>query len=106
MHPILKGDYPPVMRRLIDASSRREGRAFSRLPKFTLKEVAEINGTADYFAPNYYTSRLLTEANRTETANSSFWDDMHLELTVDPKWPHAKNGWLYSVPEGLKGVLR
>lgn len=45
-HPIFseKGDYPPVMRKLIDTYSFQEGRSRSRLPRFTRKEIKYIRG--------------------------------------------------------------
>lgn len=111
MHPILKGDYPPVMRQRIDANSHSEGLAFSRLPKFTVDEIAEINGTADFVALNYYTSRILTEMTPADIKNNNIavpsWDyDMHLQPAHKQDWKQSQSWWLYSVPDGLSGILR
>lgn len=46
-HPVYStdGDYPSIMRKLVDKRSKEEGRVKSRLPKFTSKEIEEIRGT-------------------------------------------------------------
>lgn len=45
-HPIYsqKGDYPSIMREIIDENSNKEGRRRSRLPRFTEEEIKFING--------------------------------------------------------------
>lgn len=111
MHPILKGDYPPVMRRRIDTNSRCECRAFSRLPRFTADEIAEIKGTADFIALNYYSARMVSEYNddnivKDNISVPSFLHDLHLQFDVKPEWKQAATMMLYSVPAGLGGILR
>jgi len=45
IHPIyINGDYPDVMKELIDEKSKKEGLETSRLPKFTEEEKKRING--------------------------------------------------------------
>lgn len=46
-HPIYSetGDYPAVMRKLIDENSEKEGKLKSKLPKFSPQEIEEIRGT-------------------------------------------------------------
>jgi beta-glucosidase/6-phospho-beta-glucosidase/beta-galactosidase len=45
-HPIFSkdGDYPLVMRERIAELSKQEGRASSRLPKFTQEEIKTLKG--------------------------------------------------------------
>lgn len=45
-HPVFSstGDYPPVMRNIVDRNSLIEGRNQSRLPYFTPEEIKEIKG--------------------------------------------------------------
>lgn len=47
-HPIYseQGDYPPIMRELIDENSLKEGKPRSKLPRFSPEEILEIKGTA------------------------------------------------------------
>lgn len=49
-HPIYTsyGDYPPIMKRLIDNSSQDEGRKRSRLPSFTQEEIQSLKGSFRY----------------------------------------------------------
>lgn len=46
-HPIYTsdGDYPSVMKRLIDKNSQDEGRKRSRLPSFTQEEIQSLKGS-------------------------------------------------------------
>lgn len=108
-HPIYKGDYPPVMRHRIDENSQQEGRWRSRLPKLSRKWINGINGTADFFSLNYYTSRLVSEAPPVEdaaTLEPSWTNDLHLNFSVDAKWKQSHADWLYSAPSGMGDILR
>lgn len=53
-HPVYSktGDYPPIMRELVDKRSQEEGRTRSRLPTFTPEEIEEIRGA--YFKEIFY----------------------------------------------------
>lgn len=46
MHPIFSktGDYPPIMREVIDRNSKNENLKWSRLPTFTEDEIDFIRG--------------------------------------------------------------
>lgn len=43
-NPLLRGEYPPIMRSLIDAKSEAEGRNESRLPSFDAEWTQIVNG--------------------------------------------------------------
>uniref|UniRef100_H2YY85 beta-glucosidase n=1 Tax=Ciona savignyi TaxID=51511 RepID=H2YY85_CIOSA len=78
-HPIFKnGDYPEVVKKQVN-----ERRTPSRLPVFTDAEKVEIAGTADFFAINGYTSRLVTYQDKST-------------------WPP---NWLKIVPWGMRRLL-
>lgn len=92
---------------MIDRNSIQEGRAWSRLPKMTENWRAYINGTADFFSLNYYTSRIIDVAsNEPEFPVPSWLHDTNLSYHIKSDWIHAKSTWLYSVPEGLRGILK
>ncbi|KAF4087130.1 hypothetical protein AMELA_G00092510 [Ameiurus melas] len=58
-HPIFKnGDYPDAMKWQVGNRSEIQGLSKSRLPSFTEQEKASIQGTADVFCINAYTSRM------------------------------------------------
>ena len=44
MHPLVHGDYPPVMRKNVG----------SRLPSFTAEELKRVRGSFDYVGFNHY----------------------------------------------------
>ncbi|XP_041764641.1 lactase-phlorizin hydrolase-like [Anopheles merus] len=101
------GNYPAVMVDEIGNNSALERRSHSRLPTFTSAERLLVRGSADFFAYNYYSSRLV-ELDRAEynTAEPPAWRrDARILQSVDPGWSRAKSTWLYVVPEGLRGVL-
>ncbi|XP_054261404.1 myrosinase 1-like [Macrosteles quadrilineatus] len=104
-HPIFsrRGDYPRLVKERVDSHSSKEGRATSRLPRFTTEEIKQIRGSYDFFGLNHYTSSLVSAAE--EGANPSFMRDTGAVLGYDPNWPTARSAWLKVVPYGLRGVL-
>jgi beta-glucosidase/6-phospho-beta-glucosidase/beta-galactosidase len=101
MHPIMKGNYPQVMITEISKFSAQEGLLASRLPTFTAAEIARIKGTTDFMGLNYYSSYLGSVPE-----NPSDHKDNGLDGGVHACWPRAKSAWLYSVPQGLRGLLK
>lgn len=117
------------MRQVIDARSIREGRAWSRLPVLSEQEKQFIRGVSirteykftntfvfkllvikrlgksDFFGLNYYTSHFAEPATEVNYAPDMF-NDQEIVTTIDPSWPQAYSRWLYSVPEGLRALLK
>ncbi|KAG1945169.1 lactase-phlorizin hydrolase-like isoform X1 [Pimephales promelas] len=59
-HPIYKnGDYPDAMKWQVGNKSELQGLTESRLPSFTDKDKAFIQGTADVFCINTYTTKVV-----------------------------------------------
>uniref|UniRef100_H2YTH5 beta-glucosidase n=1 Tax=Ciona savignyi TaxID=51511 RepID=H2YTH5_CIOSA len=97
-HPIyLTGDYPEKMKTQV-----AKKRTPSRLPVFTDAEKVEIAGTADFFAINGYTSRLVTYQDK------STWPPMfnlvHRQEPI-PGAIQATPDWLQIVPWGMRRLL-
>lgn len=90
----------------IASNSVREGRPWSRLPEMTETWKSYIKGTADFFSLNYYTSRYIEIASKPAGHIPSWLNDANLNYTVSLLWPNGKSKWLYSVPEGLYGILK
>lgn len=108
-HPLFgkDGDYPKVMIDEIGAKSRLEGRAVSRLPQMNDEVKTFLRGSSDFFGLNYYTSRLLdVERKQNLTGSPAWYKDSRNRIFVDPSWKQAKSSWLYSVPEGLRDLLK
>jgi beta-glucosidase/6-phospho-beta-glucosidase/beta-galactosidase len=97
------GDYPQVMIDEIGNKSLNEGRAWSRLPKFTGKEREQLIGSADFLGLNYYTSRLI--APKKSFLEISSENDAGVDYFTDDTWTRGKSAWLYSVPKGLQDLL-
>ncbi|XP_050434304.1 myrosinase 1-like isoform X2 [Adelges cooleyi] len=101
-HPVYKGDYPPVMRQWVDKKSKKEGRPWSTLPTFTKKEIELLKGTADFYALNHYSTRMVTHGS---DPNPNYNPDAEYATFVDKSWPTSVASWLIVVPEGLKRLL-
>lgn len=97
------GNFPQIMIDEIRANSLAENRTESRLPK--IENIEFIRGTADFLGLNYYSSRYVEMDNLLPAKKPSWASDTRLKFAVDPKWPYC-NTWLYSVPEGLTGILQ
>jgi beta-glucosidase/6-phospho-beta-glucosidase/beta-galactosidase len=107
-HPIFSktGGYPDVMVTEIGNKSVTEGRAWSRLPTLTPDQQKQVQGSADFFGFNYYTSRLVQEVEPPTSDPPSWQNDLALVYSVNSSWPIGKSTWLYSVPEGLGDLMR
>jgi beta-glucosidase/6-phospho-beta-glucosidase/beta-galactosidase len=101
-----EGGYPKVMVDEIGRKSAAEGRPWSRLPTFTEEQRKFVQGSADFLALNYYTSDLAKPRMEVPGEQISWWADKNIDFSVNPDWPHAISEWLYSVPEGLRDLLK
>uniref|UniRef100_H2YTH2 beta-glucosidase n=1 Tax=Ciona savignyi TaxID=51511 RepID=H2YTH2_CIOSA len=103
-HPIFKnGDYPEVVKKQVNERSQLQGTQ-SRLPVFTDAEKVEIAGTADFFAINGYTSRLVTYQDKS-TWPPSYENDRDTHEEPIPGAIQATPDWLQIVPWGMRRLL-
>ncbi|CAO1424560.1 unnamed protein product [Diamesa tonsa] len=112
-HPIFtkEGGYPQVMIDEVAKNSIKEGRNSSRLPTMSAEMKKSLIGSADFLGFNYYSSRLVTPRidsflEETIYEDSIYYNDIALEASVDPSWKRAKSDWLFSVPQGIREVLK
>lgn len=109
-HPLFSDDggYPKVMVDEIGAKSKLEGRAFSRLPEMSDEVKAFVRGSSDFFGFNYYTSRLLyVDRSKHNVNEEPAWrKDSKSLIFTNTSWPCAKSDWLFSVPHGLRDLLK
>ncbi|XP_064182876.1 lactase/phlorizin hydrolase [Anguilla rostrata] len=104
-HPIfVDGDYPPLLKSQIGAKqSECPGAEPAVLPVFTDAERKRIQGTADFFGLNHYTSRLVNETKGgCQTGPAGVGDFMS---HADPSWPTTASSWICSVPWGIRRIL-
>lgn len=73
------GGYPQFMIDEIGNKSEAEGRPWSRMPKMTEDEKKYIKGTADFFALNYYSSRLVKPKPNDPNTPISWLTDSELD---------------------------
>nr|XP_054761767.1 cytosolic beta-glucosidase-like [Lytechinus pictus] len=99
------GDYPAVIKDYVGNRSLAQGLTASRLPSFTEEEKRLLEGTADFYALNHYTSLYVKHKNPSEMKIPSIDDDIGVELSQDDAWPQASLSWLKIVPWGMRRVL-
>ncbi|XP_035826095.1 lactase-phlorizin hydrolase [Aplysia californica] len=99
------GDYPEVIRQLVDEKSRKQGLAKSRLPRFTEAEKNLNKGAYDFLALNHYTTKLVSNHPR-PTTDPSYDQDQDVEHHADPCWPKTIASWLQVNPWGIRSILR
>lgn len=100
MHPIVYGEYPGTMRRLVGA----------RLPEFTTEQKELLKGSFDFIGLNYYTSNYAKAApapNKLE--KPSYGTDNRVNQTGFrdgvPIGPPAYTPIFYNYPPGLRELL-
>ncbi|PPR89756.1 hypothetical protein GOBAR_AA30932 [Gossypium barbadense] len=102
MEPLMHGEYPESMRRLVK----------DRLPVFTPEQNELVKGSFDFIGINYYTSRYAKSVPPTpNAAPASCLVDPNVNATVDKDGvligPNAGgNEYLYVYPEGLYKLLK
>ncbi|XP_022154059.1 beta-glucosidase 12-like [Momordica charantia] len=102
LHPLVYGDYPPVMRSHVK----------DRLPKFTKEETILTTGSYDFLGINYYTANYAID-----TSNSTppglpphYLIDIAANVTTDRDGISIgrkvnDSSWLAAYPQGLREVL-
>ncbi|XP_075334602.1 lactase/phlorizin hydrolase-like [Odontesthes bonariensis] len=103
-HPIfVNGDYPAALKTQIEQKKNECPSAPAVLPAFTPEESKRIQGTADFFGLNHYTSRLVNSSKG--GCNPGPVEVGDFQAHVDPTWPSTASDWIYSVPWGLRSLL-
>uniref|UniRef100_A0A6I8S540 Lactase, gene 2 n=1 Tax=Xenopus tropicalis TaxID=8364 RepID=A0A6I8S540_XENTR len=104
-HPIFKnGDYPDAMKWQVANKSDLQNLKSSRLPSFTEEEKAYIQGTADVFCINIYTTKIVQY--KTISLNPpSFERDRDTVEEVNPQWPTIPFINSRAVAWGLRRLL-
>lgn len=100
MEPITEGDYPFIMRAIVE----------DRLPQFTREQSEMLKGSFDFVGLNYYTSNYVKSISLLAKVNVSYASDMHVIQTGvrdgKPIGPPAASKWLLSYPQGILELLR
>ncbi|PPR83858.1 hypothetical protein GOBAR_AA36856 [Gossypium barbadense] len=102
MEPLMHGEYPESMRRLVK----------DRLPVFTVQQNELVKGSFDFIGINYYTSRYAKNIPSTpNAAPASYLVDSNVNATADKDGvligPNAGGSiLLYVYPRGLYKLLK
>jgi len=96
------GDYPSVMREILG----------DRLPTFSENDKLLVRHSCDFFGLNHYSTKLFSaercysNPDETEKAYNAYFADVEYVPCVDPSWSKGAVSWLYSVPWGLRKLLK
>jgi len=100
--PVFKGDYPKSMRDTVG----------ERLPVFTEEERKLVNGSADFFGINFYTSKFARAypENYPKPQQVDWESDCFVNITMydmnnQPLGPLAASDWLVVYPPGFRMIL-
>ncbi|KAI7808473.1 putative lactase-phlorizin hydrolase [Triplophysa rosa] len=103
-HPIfVNGDYSAVLKDKINNKNTLCGKELARLPVFTEAEMKRIQGTADFFGLNHYSTRLISEV--LSSCDPGLNNVGDFQVDVDPTWPNTSSDHIHSVPWGLRRLL-
>ncbi|KAF8666362.1 hypothetical protein HU200_053465 [Digitaria exilis] len=102
LDPIIKGDYPLSMRKLVG----------NRLPKFSKEQSELMKGAFDFIGLNYYTAYFAENVPPSNSQNYSYNTDPRANLTGSrngvPIGPTSASTWyftFYIYPKGLHELL-
>lgn len=93
--PLFTGDYPAVMRE----------RLGDRLPRFTPAESDHVRQSLDTLALNYYTAKLVTDADTPDRRGGGVFLDPGVDVSPIPGSVPTTSPWLYVYPQGLADLL-
>uniref|UniRef100_A0A2A4JUL2 beta-glucosidase n=1 Tax=Heliothis virescens TaxID=7102 RepID=A0A2A4JUL2_HELVI len=99
------GDYPAIMRSVVDENSKQQGFARSRLPYFTPQEVKMLRGSWDYLALNHYTTFMVKHRPKKNDSEPTYINDINVESYQKDDWPKTNSSWLKVVPWGFRKAL-
>ncbi|KAL2503229.1 Beta-glucosidase 17 [Forsythia ovata] len=97
--PVVTGDYPPIMRKLVG----------DRLPSFSPEQTKLVKGSYDFLGINYYTTNYATNSPRKPGTKLSYDTDQDVIISTErdgmPIGPKGGSDWMYIVPVGIYKLL-
>ncbi|XP_047022734.1 myrosinase 1-like [Helicoverpa zea] len=107
-HPIYSdvGDYPSFVRERVNNMSRQQGYSRSRLPYFSDEEIKMLQGSADFYALNHYTTFLMSHSSMEPGWMVPSLDhDTGVKMEQNESWPRPGADWLSVNPPGFRKLL-
>ncbi|WCJ41795.1 Beta-glucosidase 12 [Euphorbia peplus] len=101
LHPIIYGEYPKSLRKIVG----------KRLPKFTKEQSELIKGSIDFLGLNYYTANYAANLKSftNHTANLTYTTDSRATLSSErngvPLGPQAATSGFSIYPRGIRDLL-
>ncbi|XP_072388611.1 myrosinase 1-like [Diabrotica undecimpunctata] len=104
-HPIVRGDWPYIVKYRIYLRSKNANLPESRLPEFSLREIADIRGTYDFLGVNHYLTYLVKDEKEAPFTNISYANDVRIDSSYDIEGNKQDKEVSMLVPFGIKNVL-
>ena len=94
--PLVYGDYPEVMKKLVG----------HKMPKFTEEEKKLLKGSLDFIGLNHYSTKCVSATPVPDCLppSGNIYDDPQVYSWCDPKWEKTQMNWNF-VPWGLRKLL-
>nr|WPM03636.1 glycoside hydrolase family 1 [Phyllotreta armoraciae] len=104
-YPLVYGDFPPMVKKLVRKRSLAQGYRRSRLPEFSARERMRIKGAYDFFGLNYY-SALMVRADPNPDPDAKGYDaDSEIQTYLNMTWENTSKDKQKIVPWGIRKVL-
>lgn len=103
-----EGGWPPIIEEHMVNVSNKKGYDKCLLPAFTKEEIEYVRGTYDFYALNYYTSRVVRKAEEGEILRSwPLGDAPALDAVLGTlvEWPNTVCHWFQIYPPGIRHIL-
>lgn len=103
-----EGGWPPIIEEHMVNVSNKKGYDKCLLPAFTKEEIEYVRGTYDFYALNYYTSRVVRKAEEGEILRSwPLGDAPALDAVLGTlvEWPNTVCHWFQVYPPGIRHIL-
>jgi len=106
LSPLLgTGDYPSVMRNVINELSIYQGFPQSRLPYFTEEEKASLLGSLDFLGLNYYGGDKVQYIDQIYTKEPSMVNDQSVTQIFPEEWIQTMLFFNRGYPAGIRNLL-
>ncbi|CAG9823612.1 unnamed protein product [Phaedon cochleariae] len=97
----VNGDWPNTVKQIVNPGNKGD----SRLPTFTKEELAQIRGSADFLALNYYEARMVQYVrSKSNGSIPSYEQDMRMNISKNSTWAEGANGFTI-VPWSIRSFL-
>ncbi|CAG9857450.1 unnamed protein product [Phyllotreta striolata] len=104
-HPLVYGDYPPMVKNVVRRRSLMQGYRQSRLPDFSSKEKSLIKGAYDFLGLNYYSALMVRMDPHPDPDAKGYDGDSEIQTYYNGTWESTDKEKEKIVPWGIRKLL-